>query len=62
MRVTAVVFAIAFVAAHGAVLSGAAAPPILPATLFGALLAGIAVLKHLGLLAGLWAAVRRRFG
>ena len=61
MRLSGVTLAVAFVAAHGMMLydeaSGAAVP-------FAALVSGmavLAVLKHLGLFAALFAAIRRRF-
>jgi hypothetical protein len=60
-RLALAAIAVAFVAAHGAVLYGVVSESAVP---FAALASGMvimAALKHLGLVGALWAALRRRF-
>jgi hypothetical protein len=60
-RLAVAAIAVSFVAAHGAMLYDAASRSALP---FAALASGMvimAVLKHLGLIGALFAALRRRF-
>jgi len=60
LRLAVAAIAVVFVAAHGAMLYGVSSGSALP---FAALASGMvvmAVLKHLGPLGALWAALRRR--
>lgn len=61
LRFAVAAIAVAFVAAHGVMLYDLASGSALP---FAALASGmvvLAVLKHLGVIGALWAALRRRF-
>ena len=60
LRFAVAVIAVAFVAAHGAMLYGVASGSALPIAAFASGMVVLAVLKHLGLIGALWAAVRRR--
>lgn len=61
LRFVVAILAAGFVAAHGLVIYGAASGAALPLAGFASGMIVIAMLKHLGLLGALWAALRRRF-
>ena len=61
LRLAVVVLVVAFVAAHGVMLYDLASGTALPLAAFASGMVVLAVLKHLGLLGALWAALQRRF-
>jgi hypothetical protein len=61
LRLAAAMLALAFVAAHGAMLYGLASQAALPVATLASGMVILAVLKHLGLIGAVFAAIRRRF-
>jgi len=60
-RLAVAAVAVAFVAAHGVMLYGLASSSALPIAALASGMVIMAVLKHLGLIGALFAAIRRRF-
>lgn len=61
LRLVVITVALVFLAAHGAMLYGLASRAMLPAATLVSGMVILAVLKHLGVIGALVAAIRRRF-
>lgn len=61
LRLAVAAIAVAFVAAHGVMLYDLASGSALPIAALASGMVVLAVLKHLGLIGALWAALRRHF-